>query len=177
MKIPKDIEVGANNVNLHTTSCQAEATVNPTTTSVNTNLAEHSLIQVKPRIEREENAKRAQNKHIQQELKDMEEQILPVNAIDIGLVFYTTKKQGWPKLAFTREDLLKGIHTGYYKWTCTSRAYDERELFHRISNQGLVLESCWNVVESDIFRKIRSGFIENRSPIASRDPRMRKLSH
>ena len=45
-----------------------------------------------------------------------------------------------------------------------------------LEKEELKLKQCWNTVEADIFRKIRSGIIQERTPPPQRDPRLRLQS-
>ncbi len=46
-----------------------------------------------------------------------------------------------------------------------------------IKNADIRLNSCWNIVEKDIFRKIRKGLTQHKSPVDNRDPRLQKLRY
>ncbi len=97
-------------------------------------------------------------------------------AQDFGLNFYTTNDKGWPKPPFTKNDLMKGIQKGTFKWTSTNTDYSEDQMMYLMSENYIIFKECWNTVGNDVFRKIRSGVIKERSPIQSRDPRHRKMS-
>lgn len=137
--------------------------------------AEQQLPKVKPRADKPEKKEKSTSRNEIEELDNLEEQILPIEASDLGLTFYT-KDKGWPQETFTRDILLKEIDKGIYKWICESGTYSEIELLRRVKDRSIILDRCWCMVEADVFRKIRSGITEERSPRESGDPRIRKLS-
>ena len=97
-------------------------------------------------------------------------------AQDLGLHFFTSTGNDWPPKIPTAE-LLKGIKSKKYKWTYTNKKYDEEQILRKIENGEISLTYCFFTVESDEFRKIRPGLIQERSPAESRDPRTVKKLH
>ncbi len=110
-------------------------------------------------------------------LEEMEEEILPKEAKEIGLQFYTTEEKGWPQKNFTIETLITGIQNNKFKFTYTDNKFTEEQVLNMIKGGEFLLRECWNQVEKDTFRKIRSGIIQERSPINERDPRHRRTSY
>ncbi len=179
IKVPQDTEAGITIPQVIPISTTSEARTDqmqrnsaPSSTRV-----EQQLPKAKPRADKHEKKEKSVSRNvIDEELENLEEQILPLLASDIGLTFYTSKDKGWPQEIFTRDILLKGVDKGIYKWTCESGTYTEIELLRRVKDKSIILDRCWSTVEGDVFRKIRSGITEERSPRDPRDPRMRKLS-
>ncbi len=52
---------------------------------------------------------------IDKEIENMEHEILPREAKDIGLKFFTTINRGWPQDNFTIDDLINRIKHKKYK--------------------------------------------------------------
>ncbi len=178
IKVPKDTgtDITATQAIPPTTNPQTGATAIQAIQTPSTSQAQQQPPKVKPRIERSTNIERRVSRdNIEEELQERED-ILPLQASDLGLIFYTTNEKGWPKETFTREDLLREFIGGQFKWTCKTSTYSEREIFQLIRDKKIILDKCWCMVDSDVYRKIRSGITEERSPIGSRDPRIRKLS-
>ncbi len=99
-----------------------------------------------------------------------------MNAKDLGLHFFTTTGKEWPPKIPTVE-LLRGINSKKYKWTYTNMNYNEEQILRKIENDEISLTNCFSTVESDEFRKIRPGPIQERSPSETRDPRLAKKFH
>jgi len=97
-------------------------------------------------------------------------------AKEIGLQLYTIKERGWPKNNFSTEDLLNCIQHNTYKWTYININYTEDQVLQLIKKGSIKLKDCWNTIDKDAFRKIRSGLIQDRSPLVQRDLRLRKQS-
>ncbi len=111
-------------------------------------------------------------------LEEMERELLPTcEDKDVGLQLYVSEDRGWPDKYFTVPDLIKGISNNIYKWTYTKHSITEQEMFTILSENKLKLKQCWNTVEKSMFKKIRSGLQQERSPADNRDPRHRKISH
>ena len=164
IKIPKETEVGV-------TSTQSI----PPTTAPNT---EHHKPKPKPRSDGIEKKERLTSEEkLSDDIQEMEEQVMPQHASELGLNFYTIKEKGWPQGTFTREDLLRGINKGQFKWTCSNNETNEREIIQLIKENKIVLNKCWNTVDKDVFRKIRCGIVMERSPLQEREPRQRRLSY
>ncbi len=100
-----------------------------------------------------------------------------LQAIEIGLEFYTTKERKWPD-HLSIDDLIAGIQRNIYKWTYNDNRYTEEEILRKTSKGEINCDNarCWFSVENDEFRRIRSGLIKERSPIEDRDPRRLKPS-
>lgn len=98
------------------------------------------------------------------------------DAGELGLQFYTTKSRGWPQ-NFSCEELIKGIQSNKFKWTYTDKKYTEEQVLRKTQKGEINLSKCWFAVETDEYRKIRSGLVQERSPMEQRDPRLRKTSY
>ena len=138
--------------------------------------------EVKPRKEREgkhsnEQGKESKEVQIDRELEEMEQEIQPKDSKEIGLQIFTTDERGWPTENFTIDDLITGINHNIYKYTFTDNRFSEEQVMKLIKNSDMSLRSCWNMIGKDVFRKIRNGFLKDRSPIQNRDPRQQKLSN
>ncbi len=97
---------------------------------------------------------------------------------EIGLYIYTTKEQGWPKLDFTVNKLVHNLRNNKYKFIYDDYSLDDEKLFNlMLTNKIRYKDDCWKQIERDEFRKLRSGLNKDRSPIASRDPRVHKPSY
>ncbi len=95
-------------------------------------------------------------------------------AKEVGLNLYTPQERGWPEKEFTVESLVTGLRKNTYKYTYDNKNYNEEEVLQMILTGNIKLRNCWHTVENDQFRKIRSGQLQERSPIEQRDPRIRK---
>ena len=91
----------------------------------------------------------------------------------MGLQFYTIKSKVWPN-NFSTEELVKGIQNKTDKYTYTNKDYSEDQILKSVKDGSIKLKNCWFSVEHDEFRRIRSGPAEERSPLDSRDPRLKK---
>ena len=162
IKIPGDDDPG----NTNTNNIQIPST-NPINTSQN--------VQESNKEEAAPNNKQLGN--MEEQLQpNMEEQIQPKEAKDIGLKLFTTNDRGWPRTNFTRVDLINGIYKKIYKWTFEDANYTDNHILKLITEGSIKLNDCWYVVEDDIFRKIRPGITEERTPPKERDPRLRKIT-
>ncbi len=94
-----------------------------------------------------------------------------IDSKDIGLEFFTTKEKGWPA-NFSTEELVKGIQHNKYKFKYTCDKLSEEQVLRKTGRGEINLSNCWYSVEDDEFRKIRSGLIQERSPVPNRDPRL-----
>ena len=98
-----------------------------------------------------------------------------IMAKDIGLKFYTTKERGWPQtIRFTIKDLIDGTINNTYKFSYENKNYSEEEIFQAVQDGQIILKDCWVTVDKDVFRKIRSGCSQERSPLEHKEHRLRK---
>ena len=101
-----------------------------------------------------------------------------LESTEIGLHIYTTKEQGWPKANFTVEKLVQSLRNNKFKFTYDDYSLDDERLFTlMLTNKLIYKDECWQRIEKDEFRKLRSGLNKERSPIANRDPRVHKPSY
>ncbi len=112
---------------------------------------------------------------VQSDISDAEQEKLVtekdvVEAKDLGLKLYTTNEKGCPKENFTVRD-------NKYKFTYEDNMLDDEEIYNLILSNKIILKGCWNKIEIDEYRKIRSGLVKGRSPPGRRDPRVKKPSH
>ncbi len=54
---------------------------------------------------------------------------------------------------------------------------NEQEMYNMIREGRVNLQGSGKGVKSSTFRKIRPGLLKDRSPLGSRDPRLRRTSH
>lgn len=90
---------------------------------------------------------------------------------DIGLKIYTTKSKGWPEVPLRKNSLLRGIEEKTIKWTYTDPRIKEKEIMEKFVFGLIDLTDCLYIMDDDLFRKIKTGLIEERSP----PPRPEKL--
>ena len=98
-----------------------------------------------------------------QEIEFMEQELLPKHAQDIELQLYTTQERGWPQHNFTIDNLVTGIH--HNKYTYTGSNYSEADVLDFIKNREIKLHGWWNNVSKYSFGKIRTGIMQERSPV------------
>ena len=82
---------------------------------------------------------------------------------DIQLEFYTKASQGWPT-NISIDNLIQGIEKGNYKYTYKEATIKQHEIIGLIKKGEITLEECFNTVEDSIFRKIRQGHSQERTP-------------
>ena len=102
-------------------------------------------------------------------------QLEQINGAELGLNIVTSESEGWPKTTLTAKHITKGLLQCKYKWIYTNNKYSEGELLRLLNNNEINLNNCFRTVEDQIFRKIRNGFIQEKTPPAGKD-RIRKLS-
>ncbi len=95
---------------------------------------------------------------------------------DLGLKFFTTKAIGWPH-NFSTEELIQEVRSKKLKWTYTNKKYNEEQILRKTEKGEINLSGCSFSVETDEFRKIRPGLIQEHSPMEQRDPRLRKTTN
>ena len=99
-----------------------------------------------------------------------------LEAEDLGLEFLTTKETGWPK-NFSTPELIKGIRKNKYKYRYTSSEYSEEYIINKVERGEIKINRCLYTLQTDEFRKIRPGLVEQRSQREDRDPRLRRHSN
>ena len=82
---------------------------------------------------------------------------------DIQLEFYAKSSQGWPK-NFSTDHLIQGIENGNYRYTYKEATIEQHEIIGLIKKGEITLEECFKTVEDSIFRKIRQGQSQERTP-------------
>lgn len=85
-------------------------------------------------------------------------------AKDIGLTIITPKSTGWPQGLLSKKALMKGLQENKYKYTYKDITITDEELMNLINEDNIDLEDCFKIEEDSIFRKIRSGLTQERSP-------------
>ncbi len=100
--------------------------------------------------------------------------IMNIDAKDLGLEFYTSKDNGRPE-NFSTEELVKGIFSNKYKFT--NKRFTEEQVLKKTQRGEINISDSFFALEIDEYRKIRSGLVQERSPIENRDPRLRKASY
>ncbi len=95
---------------------------------------------------------------------------------DIKLHIYTSESTRWPP-HLSPTDLVKNIRENKFKFTYSDQSFEDSEILHLIEfNEIKMEESCWCIVEDSVFRKIRSGQINDKSPLPKDLRRHRKFS-
>ena len=89
--------------------------------------------------------------------------------------FFSTKARGWPK-NYSTGKLIQNVRGNTVKWTYTNKAIDEEQVLQKTERGEMKMISCFFLVEDDEFRKIKSGLIQERSPLENRDPRLKRIS-
>ena len=117
----------------------------------------------------------------EQEETEVENETMPeiekIMGTDIGLEIITMKSVGWPTRTFSREMLVAGLKKGTYKFRYTNKAYTEDQIFNFIKNDEVDPRNCWKTAEDSLFKKIRAGLIEERSPPQDDRQRSKKFSN
>lgn len=80
-----------------------------------------------------------------------------------------------PQAALSLKHLRRGIEEGKYKWLYTNDSYNEEETCKYLINNDIDLRECWRIIDDQMFRKIRNGLFEERTPPTNKG-RVRKLS-
>ncbi|MPC48298.1 hypothetical protein E2C01_042066 [Portunus trituberculatus] len=92
---------------------------------------------------------------------------------DIDLEIYTKESKGWPE-NITLGQLIKGIEEGNYKFTNRESTLEPHEVLGLMKKGDMILGECLKVIDDSIFRKIRSGQTQERSPPSRQPQRLRK---
>ncbi len=152
--------------------------INPNTQKSHTGPQAQAMPYPKPRsIGKSNDAQNTQSDENEERKKETEgEDVL--DSTEIGLHVYTTKEQGWPKANFTIDKLVHNLRNNKFKFTYDDYSMDDERLFTlMLTNKIVYKDECWQTIEKDEFRKLRSGLNKDRSPIANRDPRIHKPSY
>ncbi len=99
-----------------------------------------------------------------------------IDAKDLGLEFYTSKETGWSE-NFSTEELVKGIYSNKYEYKFTNKRFTEEQVLKKTQRGEINISDSFSALENYEYRKIRSGLVQERSPIENRDPRLRKASY
>lgn len=91
---------------------------------------------------------------------------------EIELKIITRESQGWPK-NITMGHLIKGIEDGTYKYTYNEPTMESHEVIGLIKKGDIVLEDCFTILEDSVFRKIRTGQCNERSPVARQTQKLK----
>lgn len=88
-----------------------------------------------------------------------------VEGKEVGLKIYTSKSTGWPKSTLTLKNITDGLNKGTYKYTYTYQDIDESEMLKLLTNSCVdINHECFLTLDDGVFRKVRSGLIEERTP-------------
>ena len=99
-----------------------------------------------------------------------------VSGKELGVIIVTSKTQGWPKETFDEKHLKDYLEKDIYKWSYTNTQYEEDEIYYAIINNEINLQGCWNQVDDEIFKKLRSGVHRKPTPPPPKHRRQRKHS-
>lgn len=84
---------------------------------------------------------------------------------EIGLKIFTSRTTGWPKTTITPKHITEGIRKGTYKYTYTYPNIDENEMLKLLTKSCInINRECFLTLDDGMFRKVRSGLIEDRTP-------------
>ncbi len=125
--------------------------------------------QEKKRNDGTENTKQEQDKvSVQQESEEttihQRSRNAKINSKDIQLKIYTPVSAGWPDHLSSRV-LVTSLNENKFKYTYTDHTIEDTELLNIIETNGITIDrTCWNIVDNDVFRKIRSGLIAEKTP-------------
>ena len=92
---------------------------------------------------------------------------------DIQLEIITRESNGWPE-NINLSQLTLGIENETYKYTYNEDMLNPEDVKDLLRKGEIILENCWRTVEDSIFRKIRSGHNNERTP-PSIDTRRKRL--
>ena len=118
--------------------------------------------QAEAAMEVEANQQTNEHKCKKQERK--RKSLTKITGKDIGLKIYTNKSKGWPETPIRKQTLLSGIESKDFKWTHADPKVKEKEVQEKLVFGLIDLTDCFFVAEDDVFRKIKPGLIEERSP-------------
>ena len=90
---------------------------------------------------------------------------------EIGLKIITKKSTGWPKEQIYIEHIKGGIENGRFKWTYSTTAYEEEVIYQHQINNEIDLNKVWTIVDDSIYRKIRNGLQQEKTPFPDKDIR------
>lgn len=91
---------------------------------------------------------------------------------EIELKIITRESQGWPE-DITMGHLIKGIEDGTYKFTYNEPTMESHEVIGLIKKGDIVLKDCFTILEDSVFRKIRTGQCNERSPVARQTQKLK----
>lgn len=111
------------------------------------------------------------SKHQRYQERKHRKSLSRITGKDIGLTIYTSKSKGWPEFPMRKQALLKGMDDKVIKWTYNDPNIREKEIMEKIVFGQIDLSDCFQIIEDDMFRKTKSGLLEERSP----PPRPEKL--
>ena len=100
-----------------------------------------------------------------------------VEAKNVGLQLFTTIEKGWLRTNFTAKDLVNDLQASKIKFTYEDNLLDDEEIYKTILTNRVILKGCWNKIEKEEFRKLRSGLVKDRSPLKRRNLRARSFTH
>lgn len=87
-----------------------------------------------------------------------------LNSKDIQLKIYTPESSGWPD-NMTSTELTTKMNNSVLKYTFSDHTIDDSELFTLIESNKIKMDnSCWHMVDDSIFKKIRSGYLAEKTP-------------
>lgn len=99
-----------------------------------------------------------------------------ISGTAIGLKIITKESNGWPEDNLYLKQILESIEKGIYKWTYTSSAYSEREIFNMLASKMIDLHKVFHIQEDQSFRKIRNGLIQEKTP-PNKEQRKKRSHH
>ena len=99
-----------------------------------------------------------------QERKEKRKSLTKTKGTDVGLQIITAKSMGWPEIPLKKQSLVGGIEDKTIKWTYTDPTYTEKDIEEKIVFGTVDLTDCFYLMDDDLFRKVKTGLIQERSP-------------
>ena len=120
--------------------------------------------QTESELETDTERKIQRKKCKKQERRNKQKSQTKTKGTEVGLKIITAKSKGWPEVPLRKESLIKGIEDKTIKWTYTDPTFKEKEVEEKIVFGTVDLTDCFQLIDDDLFRKIKTGLIEERSP-------------
>ena len=120
--------------------------------------------QIESEMETDAGKRSEQHRCKKQERKEKRKSLTKIKGTEVGLQILTAKSTGWPEVPPRKQSLVKGIEEKSIKWTYTDPTFKEKEVWEKFVFGMIDLTDCLYMIDDDMFRKVKSGLIEERSP-------------
>lgn len=87
-----------------------------------------------------------------------------IKGLDMGLTIYSSQSTGFPTEPISDQHLSKGIQERKYKYTYRDDNVNDEDILRMIEGNTIDLTQCFAIEEDSVFKRIRSGLTEERSP-------------